>query len=239
MRIVVSSALLLALMVALPSIAPAQSRDDGGHSGYKAQQDEDASVVSTGSHSGQPVNWPDGWVRESDSDTPFQDVAGSQGDDGATAYQQDGDPPPARSTPRVRPRTATPPRRSKARAAVMTVTATPPRPSKVRAAVTTATATARTSEGDGNGEYRYGDTVGLPKAAATIATATRWQFRGLRPQFLFRSLRLDLLQPLWRVGGIRPRHELLHRPADDLPLIVPDRGAEQMECRVSARRFPI
>jgi hypothetical protein len=95
MRIVVRSALLLALMVALPSIAPAQGREDGDYSGYKAQQDEDASVVSTGSHSGQPVNWPDGWVRESDSDTPFQDVAGSQGDDGATAYQQDGDPPAA------------------------------------------------------------------------------------------------------------------------------------------------
>jgi hypothetical protein len=95
-------------------------------------------------------------LRESDSDTPFQDVAGNQGDDGATAYQQDGDPP-AKSTPRARPGTATPrrrskarvavttdiaipPRRSKARAAVMTVTAIPPRPSKARAAVMTITA---------------------------------------------------------------------------------------------------
>jgi hypothetical protein len=214
-------------------------------------------------------------LRESDSDTPFQDVAGNQGDDGATAYQQDGDPP-AKSTPRARPGTATPrrrskarvavttdiaipprrskaraavmtvtaipPRPSKARAAVMTITAMPPRPSKVRAAVTTATAIRpdvrkrwqqRLSLWQHRRHYRRRQRLSLRRH--------RRQLRGLRPQFVFRSLRLDLLRPLWRVGGILLRHELLHRPAgqDDLPLIVPDRGAGRMEYRVSARRFPI
>ena len=78
MRIVVRSALLVALMVALPSIAPAQGRDAGDRTGHKAQQDDDASVVSTGSYSGAPVRWPDGWVRESDSDTPFTDTDTAQ-----------------------------------------------------------------------------------------------------------------------------------------------------------------
>lgn len=166
---------------------------------------------------------------------------------------------PARSTPRARPRTATParrskarvavttdiampPRRSKARAAVMTVTAIPPRPSKSRAAVTTATAIRpdvrkrwqqRLSLWQHRRHYR--------RRQRLLLRRHRRQLRGLRPQFVFRSLRLDLLRPLWRVGGILLRHELLHRPAgqDDLPLIVPDRGAGRMEYRVSARRFPI
>lgn len=162
MRIVVRSALLFALMVALPSIAPAQGRDDGDRSSYKAQQGDDASVVSTGSHSGQPVKWPDGWVRESDSDTPFQDAAGSQGDDGATAYQQDGDPPAAGQE-----YTEGTPQEGDSAQTVEGDGGSDHRYSDTAQTVEGEgggsddrySDTAQTVEGEGGGDYRYGDTA--------------------------------------------------------------------------------
>ena len=84
MRIVVRSALLLALTVGLPSIGSAQSRYDGQQSGYGTQQYGDG-VVSTGTYSDRNVKWPDGWVRDNDGDDRYPDPYSSNG---VTASQE-------------------------------------------------------------------------------------------------------------------------------------------------------
>ena len=84
MRIVVRSVLLLALIVGLPSVVLAQSRDYSDRPGTSSQQYGDG-VVSTGTYSGRDVKWPDGWVQETDRDDRYPDPDGNAG---ATASQQ-------------------------------------------------------------------------------------------------------------------------------------------------------
>jgi hypothetical protein len=65
MRIVVRGALLLALMVALPSIAAAQSRHYSGQPAYSAQQN--GSGYNRGYSTGRYVPMPKGWIYENDN----------------------------------------------------------------------------------------------------------------------------------------------------------------------------
>jgi len=96
MRIVVRSALLLALMVGLPSAAPAQSRYHSDRPVYGTQKYGNG-VTSTGSYSGRSVKWPEGWVQENDRDDRYPDPGASaplsqeQDQDGNTAGVVEGD----------------------------------------------------------------------------------------------------------------------------------------------------
>jgi hypothetical protein len=94
MRIVVRSALLLALMVGLPSAALAQSRYHSDRPAYGTQKHGNG-VVSTGTYSGRSAKWPKGWVQQNDRDDRYPDPGASaplsQDQDGNTASSVEGD----------------------------------------------------------------------------------------------------------------------------------------------------